>query len=113
MKSDSFGSSGAYTMKPSALPASSTGQWRACCGSSGRVGSRRGLRPTPGRLELGNRRTSMAVCYAEDIWKAVGNSTTAEGKYHLASRCPMRKTPKIEILPLLLLAAVGAVSAQI
>src|ERR1700733_8034574 len=48
-------------MKPSALPASRTGQWRACWGSRGRVPSRRGLRPTPGRLEFGDRRTSMAL----------------------------------------------------
>src|SRR5215211_4920508 len=46
-------------MKPSELPASRTGQCRACCGSNGRVPSRLGLRPTPGRRELGKRRTSM------------------------------------------------------
>src|SRR5712671_3108893 len=48
-------------MKPAALPASSTGQWRACCGSSGRELSRRGRWPTPGRRELGYRRTSMVL----------------------------------------------------
>src|SRR5262245_11712310 len=47
-------------MKPIALPASSTGQCRACCGRRGRVPSRRGLSPAPGRRELGIRRTSMA-----------------------------------------------------
>src|ERR1700682_4339927 len=63
-------------MKPSALPASSTGQWRACWGSSGRVASRRGPRPTPGRLEFGNRRISMPVCYAEGIRKHTGRFRT-------------------------------------
>ncbi len=41
------------------LPASSTGQWRACCGRSGRWASRRGRRPTPGLYGLGNRPTSI------------------------------------------------------
>ena len=59
--SDSLASSGAYTMKPSMLPASSTGQWRECCGSSGRDDSRFGGRPVPGRLVLGKVRTSMSV----------------------------------------------------
>src|SRR5258708_525579 len=46
-------------MKPMALPASRTGQWRECCCSSGRVPSRLGFMPTPGRREFGIRRTSM------------------------------------------------------
>src|SRR5215204_4469291 len=45
-------------MNPAALAASRTGQCRACCGSIGRVPSRRGLRPDPGRLEFGNSWTS-------------------------------------------------------
>ena len=39
-------------MKPSALPASSTGQWRACCGSSGRDDSRRGGEPDAGAPQV-------------------------------------------------------------
>src|SRR5580704_16226168 len=66
-------------MKPSALPASRTGQWRACWGSRGRVPSRRGLRPIPGRLELGERRTSMPVCYATDRLSVRATITTGPG----------------------------------
>src|ERR1044071_9294977 len=46
-------------MKPRLLPASSTGQCRACCGSSGRDDSRRGGRPTPGRRRFEKIRTSI------------------------------------------------------
>src|ERR1051326_8894472 len=46
-------------MKPIALPASSTGQGGACGGGSGRVPSRLGRMPAPGRREFGIRRTSI------------------------------------------------------
>src|ERR1044071_4013358 len=48
-------------MKPSVLPASSTGQWRACCGSNGRDDSRRGGSPTPGRRRFEKIRTSIST----------------------------------------------------
>ena len=48
-------------MNPSVLPASSTGQCLACCGGSGRWLFRRGGKPTPGRAEFENVRTSMCV----------------------------------------------------
>src|SRR5687767_10402638 len=54
-------------MKPSPLPASSTGQWRACCGSSGRWFSRRGAMPTLGRTQLGNVRTSIVANYGGSL----------------------------------------------
>src|SRR4051812_47385049 len=52
-------------MKPSALPASSTGQWRACWGSRGRVPSRPGLSATPRRLQVWNTPTSIRLCYSK------------------------------------------------
>ncbi len=56
----SFSASGGWTRKPTVLPASSTGQWRACCGRSGRWDSRRGRRPIPGLSGLGNSPTSIS-----------------------------------------------------
>src|SRR5262249_62125694 len=73
--------------KPSgrgAAPASSTGRWRACCGSKGRWPSRRGRSPTPGRREFGNTRTSTAVMVAE--YRGARQPSTAAAAFVAGTR---------------------------